>query len=150
RSLKSSRARTPTSVPPARRKRRPCAAQAASFPHHPAEIHRFKWILPFSWLSSPSSGALFGTYKYRLMGGNMRGLIAVICTALLLAGCGSAPQEQRNALLGAAVGAGVGAAIGSATGNTLAGAAVGGVVGGVVGYLIRPEGCYFRNNRGEL
>jgi len=80
----------------------------------------------------------------------MRGLIAVICTAILLAGCASAPQEQRNALLGAAVGAGVGAAIGSAAGNTVAGAVVGGVVGGVVGYLIRPEGCYFRNNRGEL
>jgi len=82
----------------------------------------------------------------------MRGLIAAICVAILLSGCAAAPPEQRNALLGATVGAGVGAAIGSAAGGPTgmwAGVAAGAVVGGVVGYLIRPEGCYLRNSRGE-
>ena len=83
----------------------------------------------------------------------MRGLIAAICIAILLSGCAAAPPEQRNALIGATLGAGVGAAIGTAAGGptgTWAGAAAGAVVGGIIGYVIRPEGCYYRNKRGEL
>jgi hypothetical protein len=83
----------------------------------------------------------------------MRGFIAVLCMAVILSGCAAAPDEQRNALIGAGVGAGVGALIGSATGGPAggwAGAAIGAATGGVIGYLIRPEGCYFRNSRGEL
>ena len=83
----------------------------------------------------------------------MRGLFVAICMAIILSGCAAAPPEQRNALLGATVGAGVGAVIGSAAGGPpggWAGAAAGAVVGGFVGYMIRPEGCYFRNRRGEL
>jgi hypothetical protein len=85
----------------------------------------------------------------------MRGMIVAVCAAIFLSGCASAPdyQQQRNALIGAGVGAGVGALIGSATGGppgAWAGAAIGAATGGVVGYLIRPEGCYFRNRRGEL
>ena len=83
----------------------------------------------------------------------MRGLFVAICMAIVLSGCAAAPPEQRNALLGATVGAGVGAAIGAAAGGPVGGwtgAAVGAGVGGIVGYLIRPEGCYFQNRRGEL
>jgi len=83
----------------------------------------------------------------------MRGLFAAICIAIFLSGCAAAPPEQRNALLGATVGAGVGAAIGAVAGGPVGGwtgAAVGAGVGGIVGYLIRPEGCYFQNRRGEL
>jgi hypothetical protein len=83
----------------------------------------------------------------------MRRLIAVVCAAIFLSGCAAAPPEQRNALIGAGVGAGVGALIGSAAGGppaAWAGAAIGAAAGGLVGYLIRPEGCYFRNVRGEL
>ncbi len=86
-------------------------------------------------------------------GGNMRRLIALLCLAVVLSGCAAAPEQQRNALLGAGVGAGVGALIGSAAGGPpggWAGAAIGAATGGVIGYLIRPEGCYFRNARGEL
>lgn len=95
-----------------------------------------------------------GSAKYtRYLGGKMRGLIAVICMAIALAGCASAPDQQRNAYIGAGVGAGVGALIGASTGGppgAWAGAAIGAATGSVIGYLIRPEGCYFRNNRGEL
>ena len=83
----------------------------------------------------------------------MRGVIATICIAGVLSGCAAAPDQQRNALIGAGVGAGVGALVGSATGGppgAWAGAAIGAATGGFIGYLIRPEGCYFRNSRGEL
>ena len=83
----------------------------------------------------------------------MRGLFVAICLAIVLSGCAGAPPEQRNALIGATLGAGVGAAIGSVTGGppgAWTGAAIGFAAGGLIGYIIRPEGCYFRNRRGEL
>ena len=76
--------------------------------------------------------------------------IAIASVAVLLAGCGSTPDRDRNALIGAGVGAGIGAAIGSTSGNLLTGVAIGAVTGGVVGYIITPEACYFRNSRGEI
>jgi hypothetical protein len=91
--------------------------------------------------------------KYKTaLGGDMRGFIAALCMAIVLSGCAAAPDRQRNALIGAGVGAGVGALIGSAAGGPpggWAGAAIGAATGGFVGYLIRPEGCYFHNSRGE-
>lgn len=90
----------------------------------------------------------------RRRGINMRGAIIAVCTATLLSGCGSMPDQQRNTLIGIGVGAGVGALIGSAVatggGSIAAGAAIGGVTGGVIGSLIRPDACYFTNRRGEL
>jgi hypothetical protein len=80
----------------------------------------------------------------------MRRFLVIASAAVVLSGCGSVPERDRNILIGTGVGAGVGAAIGSATGNLLLGAAIGGATGGVVGYLIRPEGCYYRNRQGEL
>ena len=76
--------------------------------------------------------------------------IAIASVVVLLAGCGSMPDRDRNALIGAGVGAGVGAAIGSTHGNLLAGIAIGAVTGGVIGYIVTPEACYFRNNLGEI
>jgi len=83
----------------------------------------------------------------------MRVFIVVAFAAMMLSGCAAMPDRDRNTLIGAGVGAGVGALIGSAVGGpagTAVGATIGGTTGGVVGYLIRPEGCYFRNKRGEL
>jgi hypothetical protein len=76
--------------------------------------------------------------------------IAIASMVVLLAGCGSMPDRDRNALIGAGVGAGVGAAIGSTHGNLLAGIAIGAVTGGVIGYIVTPEACYFRNKLGEI
>lgn len=76
--------------------------------------------------------------------------LALIFIAGLLSGC--ANQVERNTLTGAAIGAGVGALIGSASGpgGTGIGAVVGGVAGGTIGYLVRPEGCFILNRRGEV
>ena len=72
--------------------------------------------------------------------------------SLVLCGSASASDFERNVLLGAGLGAGVGALIGSATGpgGAAVGAAIGGVSGGVIVFLIRPDGCYIQNRRGEL
>lgn len=84
----------------------------------------------------------------------MRTLVVVALAAILLSGCGSMPDLQRNTLFGTAAGIGVGALIGSATvGGPAAvavGAAIGGATGGAIASLIRPPACYFRNKRGEL
>ena len=83
----------------------------------------------------------------------MRVFIMAALVAVMLAGCAAMPDRDRNTLIGAGAGAGVGALVGSASGNpagTLAGAAIGGATGAVVGYLVMPEGCYFRNKRGEI
>jgi hypothetical protein len=82
----------------------------------------------------------------------MRGLLIVVM-ALLLSGCASAPQRDRNMLIGAGFGAAAGALIGSAAGGppaAWAGAAIGAVSGGVIGSLVKDHGCYIRNKRGEL
>jgi osmotically inducible lipoprotein OsmB len=78
--------------------------------------------------------------------------LAIVLAAVTLAGCGSTPMREQTTLGGTAIGAGIGAAIGSATGGppgAWAGAAIGGAAGGIVGYLIQPEGCFYRNRRGE-
>ena len=83
----------------------------------------------------------------------MRALLVVAAAAIMLSGCASAPEQDRNILIGAGVGAGVGALIGSASGGPpggWAGAAVGAAAGGVVGALVKGNACYFRNKRGEL
>jgi hypothetical protein len=74
-------------------------------------------------------------------GGGVRIFVAVALAAILLSGCGSMPDLQRNTLFGTAAGIGVGA---------LVGAAIGGATGGAIASLIRPPACYFRNKRGEL
>lgn len=84
----------------------------------------------------------------------MRGILVALSAALLLSGCGSMPDRDRNMLLGFAAGAGAGALIASAVatggGSIAAGAAIGGVTGGVIGSMIKPDACYFTNRRGEL
>ena len=45
----------------------------------------------------------------------MQRLFCVALAAVMLSGCAAMPDQQRNALVGAAAGAGVGALIGSAT-----------------------------------
>jgi YmgG-like glycine-zipper protein len=78
--------------------------------------------------------------------------LAIVVAAVTLAGCASTPTRDQTIVGGIAVGAGVGAAIGSAAGGppgAWAGAAIGGAAGGIVGYLIQPEGCFYRNRRGE-
>ena len=81
----------------------------------------------------------------------MRFLGVVVATAVL-SGSAAASEFERNILIGAGLGAGVGALIGSATGGP-AGAAVGAAMAasaGVIVFLIRPDGCFIRNRRGEL
>jgi len=83
----------------------------------------------------------------------VRGLSVVALAAILLSGCASAPDRDRQALVGAGVGAGVGALVGSATSGPTglwAGAAIGAVTGGVIGALVKPQACYYRNMSGEL
>jgi hypothetical protein len=83
----------------------------------------------------------------------MRALVLVVFAVGLLSGCSSVPERDRNTAMGILAGAGVGAAIGTATSGptgTWVGAAIGGAAGGLVGYLIRPDGCFYRNRRGEL
>jgi len=91
-----------------------------------------------------------GSLEWR--GQKMKSLVLVICVGMMLGGCAAMPDRDRNVLLGAGVGAGVGALVGSATSGppgAWAGAAIGGAAGAAVGYLIRPEGCFIRNKRGE-
>ena len=77
------------------------------------------------------------------------GSVAVATVALT--GPAAASEFERNVFTGAVVGAGVGALIGSATGPGAAvGAAIGGAAGGVIVFLIRPDGCFIQNQRGEL
>jgi hypothetical protein len=83
----------------------------------------------------------------------MQKFLMVALVALLLSGCGAVPARDRNVLMGSAAGAGVGALVGWAVGGPSTGwvgAAVGGAVGGVIGYLVRPDGCFIQNKRGEL
>jgi hypothetical protein len=90
----------------------------------------------------------------RRLGGGMRKFVVVLFAAILLSGCGSLPDQQRNTLIGTGVGAGIGALVGSATGGgpgaIAVGAAIGGAAGGIIGYYAGPDHCYFRNQRGEI
>ena len=83
----------------------------------------------------------------------MRGFLAVILAAIVLSGCASTPERDRNIALGIGVGAGAGALIGSAAAGPTGvwpGAAIGAATGGLIGALIRNEACYWRNKQGEL
>jgi len=95
----------------------------------------------------------FSQKARRLTGGKMWRFLVVALAAVVLSGCAAAPERDRNTLIGAGVGAGVGALIGSASGGppgAWVGAAIGAASGGAIGYLVRPEGCYIQNRRGEL
>jgi osmotically inducible lipoprotein OsmB len=82
----------------------------------------------------------------------MRTGLVVASLAVVLAGCGGMTDRDSKAFWGAAAGAGAGALVATAAtgGNVLIGAAVGGAVGGTISYFIRPEGCFYRNARGEF
>lgn len=97
----------------------------------------------------------FGPLATRVprIGGGMRKVLVLTLIGALLSGCGAVPDVDRNSLMGSASGAAVGALVGSAVGGPPAawlGAAVGSTTGGVIGYLIRPDGCFFENSKGEL
>ena len=83
----------------------------------------------------------------------MRGFLFVVLAAIMLSGCASAPERDRNMVIGAGIGAGIGALIGSASGGPpggWAGAAIGGATGGTIGAMVGHQACYIRNKRGEL
>jgi hypothetical protein len=83
----------------------------------------------------------------------MRRFLGVALATVILTGTAAAQQLERKVFIGTALGAGVGAAIGTAAGGpagTWIGAAVGGAAGGMITFLIRPDGCYIQNQRGEL
>jgi hypothetical protein len=87
------------------------------------------------------------------MGAKMRRFLGVAVVTVILTGSAAASELERNVFFGTALGAGFGAAIGTAAGGpagTLIGAAVGGGAGGLITFLVRPDGCYMRNQRGEL
>jgi hypothetical protein len=83
----------------------------------------------------------------------MQRFLGVALATVVLSGSAAASEFERNVFLGAGVAAGVGALIGSAAGGpagALAGAAIGGGAGGLIVFLIRPDGCYIQNQRGEI
>src|SRR5262249_23062655 len=75
----------------------------------------------------------------------MKRFFGVALATVILSGSAAASDFDRQVFYGIAVGAGIGAAAGGAIG-----AAVGGVSGGAIAYIIRPDGCYIQNRRGEL
>jgi outer membrane protein OmpA-like peptidoglycan-associated protein len=64
------------------------------------------------------------------------GLIMILSSVLILAGCASWNKTQKGAVVGTAAGAGMGAVIGKAAGNTALGAIIGAAVGGTTGAVI--------------
>jgi outer membrane protein OmpA-like peptidoglycan-associated protein len=64
------------------------------------------------------------------------GLIVLLSTTLLFAGCASLNKTQKGAAIGTAGGGAAGAVIGKASGNTALGAIIGAVVGGATGAII--------------
>jgi hypothetical protein len=86
-------------------------------------------------------------------GGKMQKFLGVAVATIVLSGSAAASDFEQNVLLGIGLGAGAGALIGSAAGGpagAAVGAAIGGASGGVIVVLIRPDGCYFQNRRGEI
>jgi hypothetical protein len=78
---------------------------------------------------------------------------AVALVTIAVTGPAAASEFDRHIFTGVALGAGVGALIGSASGGpagAAVGAAIGGGAGGVIVFLIRPDGCFIQNRRGEL
>ncbi len=73
--------------------------------------------------------------------------------ALLLAGCATNTDSQRDRMLigagmGAATGAVLGGVAGSSMGSAVAGAAIGGIAGGLVGVVTTPRNCIARDQTG--
>ena len=101
-----------------------------------------------------SAGELAGFKIGRKNSGGKNAEVSRGCISnCILSGSAAASDFERNVLLGAGLGAGVGALIGSATGGpagAAVGAAIGGASAGVIVFLIRPDGCYIQNRRGEL
>jgi outer membrane protein OmpA-like peptidoglycan-associated protein len=64
------------------------------------------------------------------------GLIVLLSSTLLFAGCASLNKTQKGAAIGTAGGGAAGAVIGKASGNTALGAIIGAVVGGATGAVI--------------
>jgi len=120
-----------------------------------ASVLRLLW-LGISWLGILAGdwNRLLATHRRTsIFGGMMRKFAVFAFTAIVLSGCAASSERDRNILTGITVGAGVGALIGSAAGGppgTWIGAAAGGAAGGAIGYLIRPEGCFMYNKKGEL
>ena len=75
----------------------------------------------------------------------MKRLFGAALATVILSGSALASDFDRQLFFGAAVGAGIGAAAGGPVG-----AAIGGASGGVIAFIIRPDGCYIRNRRGEI
>jgi len=71
--------------------------------------------------------------------------LGIALAGVLLATPAVASDFDRQVFFGAVLGAGIGAAAGGPVG-----AAIGGASGGMVAFLIRPDGCFIRNRRGEL
>ncbi len=65
-----------------------------------------------------------------------RGLIVLICAAVMLPGCSSMKRSTKGAVVGTAAGGAMGAVIGRASGNTGLGAIIGATVGGAAGAII--------------
>jgi hypothetical protein len=83
----------------------------------------------------------------------MQRFLGVAVATVILTGSAAASDFDRNIFIGTTLGAGFGAAIGTAAGGPAGmwiGATVGGAAGGLITYLVRPDGCYIRNQRGEL
>ena len=83
----------------------------------------------------------------------MQKFVGVVLASVALCSPAAASEFERNVFIGAGLGAGVGALIGSATGGpagAAVGAAIGGASGGVIVFLIRPDGCFIQNRRGEI
>ena len=82
----------------------------------------------------------------------MRRFLGVALATVVLTGSAAASDFDRQVFFGTLLGAGFGAAVGTAGGpaGTAIGAAVGAGAGGAVAFLMRPDGCFIRNRRGEL
>jgi outer membrane protein OmpA-like peptidoglycan-associated protein len=65
-----------------------------------------------------------------------RGLIVLLCAAILLPACSSMKRSTKGAAIGTAAGGAMGAVIGRASGNTGLGAIIGATVGGAAGAVI--------------
>ena len=81
----------------------------------------------------------------QLLGEMMKRFFGVALATVILSGSAAASDFDRQVFYGIAVGAGIGAAAGGPIG-----AAIGGASGGVIAFVIRPDGCYIQNRRGEL
>jgi outer membrane protein OmpA-like peptidoglycan-associated protein len=74
-------------------------------------------------------------------------IAVMLCVVLGLAGCSSATNKQKGAVIGGATGAVIGGVVGKQAGNTAAGAIIGAVVGGTAGVII---GDYMDKQAEEL